>query len=190
MLGLEGDLSSVAAGAAPATYTFSILGKSVSVNAGTHLADRSVPRGQSAGAFNINTFQSYVTASASKHVVVEAGIDSRGVATARSLTLIPQSSIASVAGLVDATPVAVNGSASTPTTFDVHGIPVSASVGAVIKRRGVAATVEAADAVIVRGTFAGSTLTVTVPSSATPDPDSGDVVLELGARAKGCEGGL
>jgi hypothetical protein len=191
-LGLEGELASVATAATSATYTFSILGKTVAVNARTHLTDRALPRSQrSAGAFNINTFQSYIAASASKHAIVEAELDSGGAATARSVTLIPESTVVAVAGLVDATPAPVNGSASgAATMFDVRGIAVSANAAAVIKRRGVAATVAAGDAVIVRGTFAGSMITVAAPSSTALDPNSDNVVFDLGTRAADCEGGL
>ncbi len=86
-----------------------------------------------ANPFNITTFQSYLAASTSKHVVVKAGVGLRPDAlVARSLAIVPASSEVAVAGVVDATPAVVNSTVTgTPTTFSVHGIAVKADPAAI-----------------------------------------------------------
>jgi hypothetical protein len=181
-LGLEGDFADVAAGTAADTYTFTLLGKSVTVNASTRLADRQQGGREHHGEgsssttsnpFNISTFATYLAASTSKHVMVRASADASGKLTALSVTLMPASTVAAIAGKVDATPAPVNSSATgTPSTFSVAGIAVSADPSRVQRPRGSAATVAAGDRVLVVGTFSGSTLTVAAATGTQATPAS------------------
>jgi hypothetical protein len=168
-LGLEGDASNVAAGSTTGTFTLSVLGQKIAVNSQTRLADMSVrgwDRMDPAGnPFNITTFQTYLTASASKHVVVRAESDSSGALVARSLAIVPASTEAAVSGIVDSTPAVVNSTATgTPTTFSVHGIAVKADPAAIVAppfmRPKAFQTVAAGDQVVVVGTFSAAVLTV------------------------------
>lgn len=190
--GLEGDASGVAAGSAADTYTLSLLGQTVTVNAGTRLADRQ-SRGwmhsdPATNPFNIGTFQAYLAASASQHLLVVAQTDAGGNLVAQSLVILPVSTAATIAGPVDATPAPVNSSATgTPTTFSVHGVAVSADPAAIFAGRfgehgrgggggsssgGV--TIAAGETVVVRGSYAGGTVTVGATPSAT------NAVVDLG----------
>jgi hypothetical protein len=148
--------------------------------------------------FNISTFQSYLAASASQHLVVRTQADAAGNLTATSVTIVRASTVAAVSGVVDATPAPVNGSGSSaPTTFAVHGLSVSADPAAIVKvfaqhnlygfggmGRTAGGTVAAGDRVLVFGTFASSTLTVAAPASLR------SIVLDFGAglRDKDCDG--
>jgi len=175
--GIEGDAVGVAAGPVANTYTLSVLGQSMAVNARTRLADRSVRgwdrKDPSINPFNINTFSSYLSASASQHVVVRVQSDGSGKLTVESLTIVPASKVAGVAGRVDATPAVVNSTSSgTPSTFSVDGIAVSADPAAVTRSRGMSGrglmagaasgllAVAAGDRVIVMGTFIGGVISV------------------------------
>jgi hypothetical protein len=183
-LSLEGDFTALAAGASANSYVVTVLGQSINVNASTRLADR-VDRGTT---FNITTFQSVLSASTSKHVVVSATSDTSGLLTATRLRLLPASSRTAVQGVVDATPAPVNGSSATsPTRFSIHGIPVSADPAAFARwsddddRRvsGKATVVAAGDLVLARGTYRGGLLVVALPSGST-GPTMSDVVIDLG----------
>lgn len=183
-LGLEGDASSVAAGSTTGTFTLSVLGQKVAVNAQTRLADMSARdwdrKDPTTNPFNITTFQSYLTASTSKHVVVKAESDATGTLLARSLAIVPASAEVAVAGIVDATPAVVNSSATgTPTTFSVHGIAVKADPAAIVAsppfmRPSAFRTIAAGDQVVVVGTLSGSAIVVGPTLSAT------NSVLDIG----------
>jgi hypothetical protein len=181
--GLEGNLGSVAAGSATDTYVLTLLSQSIAVNANTRLADRSVRGGGSGGntsanPFNITTFQSYLTASASQHLLVATQADASGNLTALSVTIAPAAAVSSISGVVDASPAPVNSSATgTPSTFSVHGLTVSADPAAItgVMHRPTPATVAAGDLVLVRGSFAASTLTVTAPATNV------ELVIDAGA---------
>ncbi len=169
--GFEGDASGVAAGSAANTFTVQVLGQTITVNADTRLADRSMDDWDkvdpSINPFNINTFQTYLAASASKHVRVRTFADASGNLTALAFVIAPASSAATVVGKVDATPAPVNGA---PTTFSIHGVSVSADPAA-IRRGGEggsgAVTIAVGDWVAARGTFGGSAITVTAVPSKT-----------------------
>jgi len=193
--GFEGDASNVAAGGAADTFVLSLLGQSVAVNASTRLLDLT-QRPDPANPFNISTFQSYLAASASQHLIVRTLADAAGALTATSVTIVRPSSTSAVSGIVDSTPAPVTGSASMPTTFSVHGLAVSADPAAVIKLSAdhdshgfggmsrIGGMVAAGDRVLVFGNFASSTLTVTAPPSAK------NVVLDFGQglRGRDCDG--
>ncbi|MFI4929266.1 MAG: DUF5666 domain-containing protein [Burkholderiales bacterium] len=193
----EGDASSVAAGSATDTWLLTMLGQSMTVNSSTRLRDLTM-RSDPSNPFNISTFQSYLAASASQHLVVRTLADAAGNLTATSVTIVRASTVAAVSGVVDATPAPVNGSGSSaPTTFAVHGLSVSADPAAIVKvfaqhnlygfggmGRTAGGTVAAGDRVLVFGTFASSTLTVAAPASLR------SIVLDFGAglRDKDCDG--
>lgn len=186
--GLEGAFTAVTAGASAGSYLLQLLGQSVVVDAGTRLSDRSVStgRGSASQSFNINTFQSYLAASASKHLRVAARKDSAGTLHALSVTLVPASTVASLSGVVDATPVPANaGSTSGQTTFDVLGVPVTAAPSAIVSRnrRGggnSVVTVAAGDLVLVRGVYGGGTLVVAAPATGSA-PAATAIVIDAGA---------
>ncbi|MDE2566125.1 MAG: hypothetical protein KGL50_10070 [Burkholderiales bacterium] len=169
--GFEGDVGGVAAGPAAGTYTLTLLGQAITVDASTRLADRSQRNGDDGptpNPFNITTFQTYLAASVSQHLRVKVQADATGALSALSVTIVPPATTAGVGGRVDATPAPVNGAAGTPTVFSVHGLPVSADPAAVIGlgrdwQHPLSTRVQAGDLVLVRGTWAGGTLTVTAP---------------------------
>jgi hypothetical protein len=190
--GFEGDIGSVAAGSCANTYVLSLLGQTISVDASARLADRSVNGSggpSSASPFNIATFQSYLAASPSQHLLVRTQADAGGHLSALSLTIVPPSTAAGVGGVVDATPAPVNGASSgSLTTFSVHGLPVSADAAAVFKaahdndshgfggmRATSVAAVAAGDLVLVRGSFVSGTLTVEAPSGPFQPFDNFDI---------------
>jgi hypothetical protein len=187
--GFEGDAAGVTAGSTADTYVLTLLGQSIAVNAGTRLADRSV-RGNGRGdspsnPFNITTFQAYLAASASQHLLVRSAADASGNLNALSVTIVPASSAAAIGGTVDVAPAPVNSTTSgTPSTFSVHGLTVSADPAAIVKLRTVRnatpTTVAAGDFVLVRGTYASGTLSVAAPSGAV-SPFANNVVIDLGA---------
>lgn len=183
--GLEGDASGVAAGSDASTYTLSVLGQTITVTANTRLADRQSGEWRrtdpAANPFNIGTFQAYLAASASQHLLVKAQTDAGGNLVAQSLMILPASTVATIAGPVDASPAPVNSSATgTPSTFSVHGVAVSADPAAIFAHRlgersgSGAVTIAAGDVVVARGSYAAGTITVT----ATPSLANG--VLDLG----------
>jgi hypothetical protein len=200
--GLEGDAASVTAGSNAGTWLLTVLGQPVNVTATTRLADRSVDGGTGGNrggqSFNINTFKDYLAASSSQHLIVRAEVDSSGALNALSVTLLPASPVAAVGGLIDAAPVPINGAAgSTPTTFSVHGVTVSADPSAVLKasaehdghgfggsRTVGTTTVAVGDLVLVRGTYAAGTLTVAAiayGNQGGPNPLANlNVVLDAG----------
>lgn len=185
-LGLQGDVSAVTPGSTTGTYTVSVLGQTITINAQTRLADMSV-RGwdredPSANPFNITTFQTYLAASKSQHVMVSAeAASATGALVARSLVIVPASTVVSVAGSVDATPAPVNSTTTgTPSKFSVHGIAVSADPAAIVGPgmfgegpRGMmmtqkpAPTIAAGDQVLVVGTLASNVVTVGATLSQT-----------------------
>lgn len=195
--GFEGDAASVAAGSSADTFVLVLLGESMTVNSSTRLRDLSKPSDPS-NPFNISTFQTYLENSASKHLVVRTQADAAGNLTTTSVTIVPASTTSAISGLVDATPAPVNSSVSgTPTTFAVHGLSVSADPSAIVKvvalrdsygfggmGRMAGAAISTGDRVLVFGTFAAGTLTVTAPASAR------SVVLDFGAglRDNDCDG--
>lgn len=191
--GFEGDAGSVAPGASANTYTLSLLGQTITVNANTRLADESLPgrRGMAnpgSNPFNIATFQTYLAASASKHVQVRAQADALGNLSAIGLAIVPASTTASLSGVVDATPPPVNGSAGvTPTSFDIHGIVVSADASAILPARiGAGMAISAGDLVLVHGSYAGGMISVAAPASGTRlGPFATNVVIDMGVPTRG-----
>ncbi len=190
--GFEGDAGGVVAGSSANTWVLTLLGQSIAVGANTRLADRSQhgnPSGPTTNPFNITTFQTYLAASASQHLLVTAQADDSGKLSAMSLTIVPEPSVAGIAGIggiVDATPAPVNGGAGGTTAFSVHGLAVSADTGAVIggafpllARLSWSRGISAGDLLLVRGSYAGGTITVTAPPSAT------SVVIDKGAPQRG-----
>ncbi|RTL24700.1 MAG: hypothetical protein EKK52_00675 [Burkholderiales bacterium] len=189
---LEGDFTAVTAGASANTWVVTVLGQPVTVTASTRLADRSTwaaPRSGS-NAFNISTFQTVLNASASKHLLVSAAADATGQLTAVALRIVPASTAASVQGVVDATPAPANGSsASAPTTFAIHGLPVAADPATFASPRGwrlraQATTVVAGDLVVARGSWSNGQLVVAVPSGAS-GPTANSFVVDLGKPRSG-----
>jgi len=196
--GFLGDASGVTAGSDPNTFVLTLLGQSITVNSSTRLLDFSKRRDPSADPFNITTFQTYLAASASQHLIVRTQADATGALTATSVIIVPPSTVSAVSGIVDAAPAPVNGAApSTPTTFAVHGLAVSADPAAIVQvlprrnpygfggmGRANGGSVAAGDRVLVFGSFASGALTVTAPPSAK------SVVLDFGAglRDKDCDG--
>jgi hypothetical protein len=191
---LQGDASNVAAGSTTGTFTLTVLGQSVTVNAQTRLADMSVRgwdrRDPTANPFNITTFQSYLAASASQHVMVVAEADASGALVAQSLAILPASNVVAVAGTVDATPAPVNsGTSGTPTVFFVHGVKVSADPAAFLRAgmgdrmMGMTTTtttttsVAAGDQVVAVGTSTGGAIVL------GPTLSGNNRVLDLGAMS-------
>ncbi|HET8745976.1 MAG TPA: DUF5666 domain-containing protein [Ramlibacter sp.] len=164
------------------TFTVSVLGQDVIVNARTRLKDVSIKgwerRDPTATPFNITTFQTYLAASVSKTVLVIAEQGAGGTLVAKSLTILPASTVAAISGPVDATPAPVNSTVSgTPTVFFVHGVQVSADPAAIkmVRRHGRAPTsIAPGHQVVVVGTLTGTTIVV------GPDPAGNNRVLNLG----------
>jgi len=169
--GFEGDVTAVAAGSVADTYTATVLGESIVVSAQTRLADRSTRQwfnlDPQADPFNISTFQTYLAASASQHVIVSAAKDSNGVLQALSVTIVPASTTSEVAGPVDASPAPVAGTSTTPTTFSIDGLAVSAAVSAISFGHHSETAIAAGDEVVASGTYAAATLTVGATRSFT-----------------------
>lgn len=172
--GFEGDVDNVVAGAAANTYVLTLLGQNISVTSDTRLADRSTfpwrsenKEDPAINPFNINTFQTYLAASASQHLVVYAQADADGNLTAQWVAIVPPSTTSGITGVVDASPAPFNSTITgTPSTFEVHGVAVSADPTAVIQAfNKQTATVAAGDQVVARGTFASGTLTVVASPS-------------------------
>ena len=211
--GFAGAMGGVAAGSAANTYVLTMLGQSIAVNASTRLADLSVRGGgrgdSSTNPFNIATFQTYLAASASRFLQVQTAADANGNLTALSVTIVPtnwffssSSTAAGISGVVDATPAPVNSSAAgTPTTFSIHGVPVSADPSAIIRQRfgriplavpapNGSTTIAAGDYVVVHGSYAGGQLTVAaVSNSGSLSSLGANVVIDSGAPAtKGQQG--
>jgi hypothetical protein len=192
----EGDVATVATGSAADTFALTLLSQSITVNSSTRLADRSLPDGDAAQAsdpFNIATFQSYLAASKSQHVLVRTQASSSGALTAMSVTIVPASGVSSVGGLVDATPTPVNATVggAKSTTFLVHGLAVTADPAAVIGASGAmdgamprlpatSTTVAAGDRVLVRGTFAPGGITVAPPSGMPATLSRTNLVIDFG----------
>jgi len=193
----EGDATSVTVGSAN-TFVLKLLGQEITVNSSTRLLDLSKRQGPSVNPFNISTFQSYFAASASQHLIVRTQADAAGNLTATSVIIVPPSTISAVSGIVDAAPAPANGGATgKPTTFAVHGLAVSADPATIVRvvtlrnpygfggmGRSAGGSVAAGERVLVFGTFASNTLTVTAPVSPR------NVVLDFGAglRDKDCDG--
>ncbi len=191
-LALEGDFTAVSAGSAANTWTVTVLGQNITVDASTRLADRSTwmaPRSGS-NAFNITSFQTVLNASASKHLVVNAAADSSGQLTAVALKIVPASSAAAVQGVVDPTPSPFNGSsAGAPSRFSIHGLAVSADPASFASPRGwrlhgQPTAVVAGDLVVARGTWNSGQLVVAVPSGAS-GPTWSSYVVDLGPPRTG-----
>jgi hypothetical protein len=161
MFGFEGDVSNVTGGAG--TFTLTVLGQTVTVDVNTRLADHSMGDWDkvdpTTNPFNINTFDTYLAASASKHVRVKAWADSTGKLTALGFVIVPASGNAAVVGRMDATPAPANGA---PTTFSIHGVGVSADPAAVRRAGdgGGVVTIAAGDWVAALGTSSGGSVTV------------------------------
>ncbi len=184
---LEGDASAVAAGSAADTYVLTVMGQSVTVTAQTRLADRSTKTwygiDPATNPFNIHTFQTYLAASASQHVVVNTQSDATGKPTALSLVIVPASSTSGVAGRVDAAPAPAV--ATGISSFSVHGIPVRAATTLVFGRNGqTAATVAAGDLVQALGSYAAGTLRVSGTASRSNE------VIDVGTPARRDRGGF
>jgi len=161
----ESDIANVAAGSAASTFTFTVMGQMVTVNAQTKLADFSMNDWSDDHAqtnpFNISTFLTYLSASATKHAIVRTAADANGNLQALSVTLIKASSVSGVAGIVDASPAPVNSTTTgTPSTFSIHGVPVSADPKAIQLWHNLTA-IAAGDQVLAVGSYANGTLTLT-----------------------------
>jgi hypothetical protein len=163
---LKGQVTNVAP-AGTDTFTVTVLGLDVTVNAQTRLKDVSrgfERRDPTVTPFNITTFESTLAANASKTVLIVAQQDTGGTLVAKSLTLLPASNVSAIAGRVDATPAPVNSTVSgTPTVFFVRGVRVSADPAAILEvgRRGPqAATILAGEQVVATGTFTGGAIVV------------------------------
>jgi hypothetical protein len=189
--GFESDFSAIADGASARTYVLTLVGQTINVDATTRLADHSQSHsGPTSTPFNIGSFKTYLTASASKHLMVRTSADNSGKLTALSIEVMPPRAVVAVAGVIDASPVPVNGSGTgagaTPTTFSVHGVPISASAAAVVRKlRGAGTTAAAGDMVLVRGTYASGTLTVAAPTGTTPSELQ--IVIDRGVPTGGDE---
>lgn len=168
----EADLGSVVAGSAANTYTITLLGQAITVNAQTVLMDLSSKSWfnsqQASTPFNIGNFQTYLDASSSQHVIVRTAADASGNLQALSLSIVKASSVDGVAGIVDATPAPVNSTTSgVPTTFSIHGVPVSVdpkSFFAMSFMRQTSSTINAGDQVVAVGSYTNGTITVTSPA--------------------------
>ena len=162
--GLAGDATAVAAGSTANTFTLTLLGQPIVVSAQTRLADRSSRHwfdiDPQINPFNISTFQTYLAASTSQHLVVTAAKDSNGVLQALSVAIVAASMVSELAGPVDASPAPVAGTSASPTTFSIDGVPVSAAVAAISFRRHSGSTIAAGDEVLAAGSYASGTLTV------------------------------
>jgi len=187
---LKGQAGTVTA-TGTGTFTVSVLGQDVTVNARTRLKDVSIKgwerRDPTATPFNITTFQDYLAASASKSVLIIAEQGTGGTLVAKSLTILPASSVAAISGPVDASPAPVNSTVSgTPTVFFVHGVQVSADPAAIttLRKRGPSptTTIAAGDQVVVVGTLTGTTIVV------GPTPSGNNRVLDLGVLREGEDG--
>lgn len=191
--GLEGDVAAVIAGTTADTYTVTVLGQSITVNANTRLADRQSRSWSrtdpTANPFNIGTFATYFAASSSQHVLVKARTDAGGNLVSQSFTILPASTVATIAGPVDAAPAPVNSSATgTPSTFSVHGVAVSADPAAIFQgrygRNAGSVTITAGEVVVVRGSFASGTLTVGATANRS------NAVIDLGVLSRRDQCGL
>jgi hypothetical protein len=203
VVGIEADLTGVAAGPTARSWTLSLLGQTVTVDAGTRLVDLSVKpvrkssapaAGASDMAFNIDSFQTYLAASASQHLVVRSVADANGALTALAVAIVPAAAQVAIAGTVDATPAPVLSTGSpVPTTFAVHGVAVSADPGAIVPRRfGLTPTgLQAGDFVLVRGSLgsaAGASPVINVAAPATGTPPRADaIVIDFGPPVPGVE---
>lgn len=173
-----GDDTNIAAGADAKTYTLTILGQTITVNAKTWLADHSSDTWEkqdpTSNPFNVTTFQTYLTNSASQHLVIRAMADSSGRLTAISVIIVPASTVSSIAGKVDATPAPVNSTTpGTPSTFSIHGVAISADPASVLQA-GKPASVAAGDRAVAFGSYSAGSLNITAPSG------RGNVVLVFG----------
>ncbi|MBV8605745.1 MAG: hypothetical protein JO224_13740 [Pelomonas sp.] len=186
----EGDLGSVVAGSAANTYTITLMGQAITVNANTRLADLSTAgwfsNQQANTPFNIGNFQTYLDASSSQHMIVSTAADASGNLQALSIVIVRASSVSGVAGIVDASPAPVNSTtAGTPTTFSIHGVPISVAPGSfgMLMRRQTSTTINAGDEVIAVGSYANGMLTV----SGTPSLHN--YVIDTGVPRQGdCPG--
>jgi hypothetical protein len=166
------------------TFTVSVLGQDVTVNARTRLKDVSIRgwerRDPTATPLNITTFQDYLAASASKSVLVIAEQGTGGKLVARSLTILPSSEVAAISGTVDLAPAPVNSTTTgTATVFFVHGVKVSADPAAIRTVRNGTGTIAGGDQVVVVGTLTGTTIVV------GPTPTGNNRVLDLGVLREG-----
>ena len=196
--GFEGNDDGVTAGSTADTYVLTILGQSIAVNASTRLADLTVRGGNrgdsTAHPFNITTFQSYLSTSVSQHLLVRSAADASGNLSALSVVIVPASTVAGVTGVVDATPVPVNSSATgTPSTFSIHGVAVSADPSAIVgighRASGAGTTIAAGDDVLALGTYAAPTLTVAAVSG-TLLSRVNNVVIDSGVPPSGDHDGF
>ena len=167
-LGLEGDATGIAAGAVANSFTLSVLGQTITVNAQTQLMDMSVKGWDmkpdpASNPFNISTFATYLAASGrSQHVIVKAETNGSGNLVANSLAIVPASTVTGVSGLVDAT-VVNSKLTGTPSTLSVHGIAISVDPAAVLVQGPKPAsypTIAAGDQVVALGSWGANTLSV------------------------------
>ncbi|HEY4083668.1 MAG TPA: DUF5666 domain-containing protein [Burkholderiaceae bacterium] len=183
----QGDVSSVAAGSASNTYTLTLLGQTITVNSQTRFADFSIRNWfgdrSSSKPFNISTFQTYLAASSSQHLIVRTAADASGNLQALSVTIVRASAVSGVAGVVDASPAPVNSTVTgTPSTFSIHGMAVSADPHAIQLQRRVSA-ISVGDEVLAVGTYANGALSVSASRS------FGNFVLDSGPpRQQDCPG--
>lgn len=164
---LRGNVNAATIAGSGTSYSFSLLGQTVDVNAQTRLADMSTRtwnQGDPAtNPFNSSTFGTYLSdASRSKHVIVRSAVNGNGGLTALSVAILPASTVAGLTGIVDASPAVSNsGVTGTPTTFSIHGVAVSADPAAIYKPgTGAMQTVAAGDKLVVLGTYGNNVLTV------------------------------
>ena len=167
----QGDITQVTAGSAANTFSFQMLGQTISVNSQTQLTDfstRNWPGGHmttNGNAFNISTFQTYLGASDAHHAIVRTAADANGNLQALSVTLLKASSVSGVAGVVDASPAPANSTVTgTPSTFSIHGVPVSADPHAIQLQHKVTA-ISVGDEVVAVGSYSGGKLSVSATRS-------------------------
>ena len=163
------DVTTVAAGTVSGTFNVTVLGQTIVVSDQTRLSDRQSWTWEDddpqSNPFNITTFQTYLAASKSQHVAVKAAKDSSGVLQALSFSIRPVSTFSEVAGPVDATPAPVAGTSSTPSTFSIDGVAVSAAAGSVHFAHDGLTAIAAGDEVAASGTFASGVLGVAATQS-------------------------
>lgn len=115
---LAGPLSAVADGATAGTFTVTVLGQTATVDASTHIADRTT---DGPTTFNITNFKTYLDGK-TVFVIVRTVADSTGALRATGFDIVkaPAGGFVAVAGTADAAPV-VSGTTATVT---VHGVSV------------------------------------------------------------------
>jgi len=176
----EADVSQVASGSSANTYQITLLGQSITVNSNTWLADFSSSNWTqilaSRSLFTLSTFQAYLAASSSQHLVVHTAADASGQLTALSLVIVPPSSQVGIDGTVDASPApSTSSQTGTPSLLSVHGVAVNADPAATVYVGRAGSSLAAGDRVLAWGQLSNGALTV----NATQSPSN--VLVDYGA---------